>query len=386
MENLEYLENKVLAMPGIQPNSPTPRLLSLFLEEISPRLRLLPSVRELLEFIDNRDIRVSKTKYALESFPDDSQKFVEYIQKLRKSDEQEAIDSLDQAIAVYGLDNSRNLTLCFDFYTNITGKPFPWDKNTGYPGLDPKNVLKFANRCYDIFEDSNRYPHRAFAAGLIYDGLRLFAEVTITEKKTVVTDYIEKVLREGQTTAHVLLSLSKEMKKMELGEFVVAAALLNGVGKAAIAILDPGYIKFADVMERENLSRPLVSFAERRRYGISHSMLGYLICGTFSSFRPIAQAILYSGEPYIAKLKNQTTSYELASSLYLSANIVRTQMDIPGEKVVQSKFAAEIDTDQKVKSRNYAVQKHWLGAAIDKHELPPQKIYEIVSKLREALR
>lgn len=372
-------------MPGIQPNSPTPRLLSLFLEEISPRIRLLLPVRELLEFIDNRDIRVSKTKEALECFPEDSQKFVAYIQNLRRGEDEGPL-SPEQAIAIYGLDGARNIALCVDLYSNITGKPFPWDKNNGYPGYDPKNLLKSANRSYDVFENSNRFPHRAFAAGLIYDGLRLYAEMTITEKKTVVTDFIDKTLREGHLTAQVLLALSKEMKKMELGEFVVAAALLNSVGKAAIAILDPGYIKFADAMERENLSRPVVCFAERKRYGVSHSMLGYLLCGAFSCFRPIAQAILYSSEPYIAKYKGQTASYELASSLSVSSNIVRMGLDIPGEKVVDSKFAAEVDSAMKISGRSGNIQKYWLGAAIDKHELPPQKIYEIVSKLRESLK
>jgi hypothetical protein len=386
METSQYLENQVLSMPNLQPRAPTSELFSRFLNEIAPSVRLLPPVATTLEFFGERDRQLARIADAYRCFPAVNKEFIQYIRHIRdlKEDKTQTEDqALDQAIAIFGLDNAKHLLICIDLLGSIQKKPIRWwNGRTAKIEFESKRVLRYANKSYEQFEHANRFPYRVFAAGLVFDGLRIYAETAGGGRKTATLEYIEGVYNQGEQIGQVVNALAKEVKMIELGEFAIASAILSNIGKVVMAILDPTYIQFATLQERTGLARPLRIFSEKKRYGVSHNFFGYLLCGTFNMFRPVAEAILYSHEPYIPDFIGLKSTYEIASTVSLAGNIISTQSRLPGEVKIDSKFASETQQTNNRALMDQLISRYWLGNAFEHYDLPLKRIHEIVQTLR----
>ena len=263
------------------------------------------------------------------------------------------------------------------------GQPFRWNERTSRPDIDQNTMLAYAIKCHEWFGEGNRYAHRVFAAGMIFDILRMYADIRLKERKKPVVEYLDRVFNHGDTTARVLHGLSKRMKQLELAEFALSAAILHDVGKAVIAIFDPEYVELATAAEKGKISRSLWITAEEKRYRLSHPHMGYLVCESFSMFAPIAKAVLFHHDPYILKTRKQTELFDVASTVSLSTNIVRSAMKLPTDAAINSKYANEQGVTNAEKANEESVRKYWMRAELDEHSLPPLEIYKIIQSLKK---
>ena len=383
MEKKRRVEEIVMERAEIQNAPVAPRLFVDFLEKLAPKLTLLPAVLTTLQLFENHDVRLAKISEAFEAHPGNSAAFIKFIRLNRVLEEVDS-RSLEQTIPRYGLDSARDLVLCIALHETIQKKPFPWNAQTSRPDIEPRSMIPFALDCAASLGEGNRYAHQVFAAGLVFDSLRLYAEANLGEQKKPVIDYITRVFRHGKSTAQVFLALSKQMKTLELAEFALATAVLHDVGKAVMAVLSPDYVGFVTQLEREKITRSLKVYAEEKRYGVSHSLFGYLACGTYPMFRPIARAVMYHHDPYVLDATREAPLRDLANTVSLATNIAQSNLKLPSDSSIQVKYKSDQDQEAAKKLTEESVKKLWMRPELENHELSPTKIHQIIQELKKS--
>ena len=186
--------------------------------------------------------------------------------------------------------------------------------------ISPSDVLHYALRTEETLAGNKEgYTESAFAAGMVFDVLALIAG-QLAEDKKKIRIYIDQAYAHGLRTAQIGASLVKDIPDFGHRKSVFAACMLHDVGKIALAILDPSYFSFLEECIKKDLPRAVREFAERKRFGVSHTVLGGLICHNFKVFRTIEKAVLYHHDPYMLRNRGRNL-YELASMICLATNV-----------------------------------------------------------------
>jgi hypothetical protein len=111
--------------------------------------------------------------------------------------------------------------------------------------------------------------------------------------------------------------------------------MLHSIGRVAMAIVEPGYLDFIAQCSKKGTPRLVQSFAEKKRYGVSHAVLGALICYGVDVFAPFARAILYHEEPYLLTTRKKDL-HQLSAIVLLSSNIASQfkKVDKPDDPIL----------------------------------------------------
>ncbi len=157
----------------------------------------------------------------------------------------------------------------------------------------------------------------------------------VAEDKKKIAAFIDNVFLHGNRTAQVAMQLSKNIPECSANKYVYAASMIHDIGKVAMAILEPAYLDFLDMATKKELPRAVLQFAEEKRFGIDHGLLGALCCRYFRIFRPMERVVQFHHRPYILRSVNRAT-FQLCSLIHLASNVASNlkKVDKPDDPVV----------------------------------------------------
>jgi HD-like signal output (HDOD) protein len=308
-----------------------PEVFRTYIEKIHSRIKLPQMSRAIISEFATPDVTSERVAECIRRNPYYQAQFLQYIGSISKREE---MPELSAAIVLVGMQNSRNLILALQLNRTVKGTHPEWTKE-GKLALSPKDALKFALKTEEaVAGNRDAYPDIAYAAGMLFDMLNMIATHLAPENKKI-PGYIESAFNHGLRTAKVGLELSKKMPDLVLKKYAFAACLIHDIGKIPLAILEAKYTDFLEDAQKREMTRAIRQFAEQKTFGVTHQMLGALICEQYSMFRPISKAILCHHDPYLLKESNKSL-YQIAALVALSTNIASSfkKIDKPEDPLI----------------------------------------------------
>lgn len=353
---LENLERTIAAYAHLKKPPFEAKAYMVFVNELAPRIALRGLSQTILEAFATPDVKAEKIVQALKQNPYYLQ-FFERVLKFRSKRKEFA--SLDSGVVLLGMQNSRNLILALQSYRS-SHLTHPELDASGDTKFDPTQKLYFALKCEEWMnsiplKERPITPDVAFAAGMIFDMLHWIAEDWMTpllsskdrdsdefkEHHRRFRAYIQQVFTHSLQTAAIGFELSKRVPDFTFRKLVIPACLLHDIGKVAMAMIDPSYVKFQDGLKKLSVGRPLRFFAENQQYGVNHAILSVMACHGFKVFRPFERAILHHHHPHL--LKAEKNHFLLASILSVASNMAsRFRPVIAGDALVQEWLGLEL--------------------------------------------
>lgn len=333
------LTEQIFALPGMKEFTKSvslPPIYAQFLETLAPKLALGPTGWKILEAFVNIDVTAEKMGNALQANPYLEYQFYEVIAS--RSKREHAIERMESAVILLGMQNSRDLILALQLIRSIRGGHLEWTRE-GKLQTQPKDILKYALKVEEYIQTTKgEYSDTGYAAGMLFDALAMIADVMIEDKKEKrdVQAMIEKVFNHGLASAKAGTSLIRRMKEFNFRKLAFAACLIHDVGKIALAILDRSYLKFTEECTKQSLPRALRHFAEQETFGTDHAILGAEICQLFKVFKQLEPAIRFHHEPFLLKSHSKSI-FQLGSLVALSSNIANQPKKV--EKLDDPMFA-----------------------------------------------
>lgn len=337
-EPAEKIEDTVLAQPWMRGIRPAPMFQD-FLDRLVPKIALGQMTFGVLKAFSNIDERAEKVANCLRGNPYYEYHFLEVVDSLSKREQK---PSTDNAVVLLGMQNSRDLTIAMQMMRTVFESHPEW-REDGKIDLEPAETVKFARKTEEIFADDKELANIAYSAGLVFDLFMLLARRYSDDTKKSMP-FIEHIYNHGLRSAYVGMALANTMPDFAFKRLVFPACLIHDIGKAAMAVMDLGYLQFHETALKRELTRQVRLYAEERRFGVSHNVLGSLICQFFETFTQIDKAILFHHEPFLLARRNKSL-YQLASLVCLSSNIANhfRRPDRPDDPLIRLWKSRELD-------------------------------------------
>jgi hypothetical protein len=353
-----FPQAKLLAFPEVK-GLLIPEPYTACLQGIVPHFLFPPELSLLLTASETAEVQVKKLQAAFRLFPDDFARFIALVKALRQKGDQTL--SQEAAIRAYGMEPTKLFIFSIFVVQSVTSKPFQWDPQSGRPKVDPQSILMHTLRIADAYQ--GREVNLAFGAGLPFDILSLIAR-KVHEQPKPVLEFIHLLTKRGIEAAKIGVALGRGSKDLRLSAFMYSACVLQYAGEAALAVLDPEYVKFHGKMAKDDLSSAARKVCEEKAFGISADRLGAMICRYFQNFRPVAEALLYRKQPFVHELSGNRDLHQLAAACCLASNIEARPMELIDE------------SDSRMKKR-------WLTRELGTTGFSPSQIYEALESIVE---
>jgi hypothetical protein len=276
----------------IEKKEPSP--FSRFVSEIYPFVHLPKTAQFILDAFSSRDVTAEKVSGALKNNPAIEQVFFQVIESVGKRTDK---PSLEAAVVLIGMQNSRNLIVATQLLRSM-GIALEWSSE-GKLKTIPSDYLKYALRTEESVAGPGGVNAKAehadlsFSAGIFFDIFVLLASrPEYAERKKKLLAYIEEIYTQSLKTANIAVEVVKVVPEFGYQRLFFAAALLHDIGKVALAFSEPSYQDFSDLASKKGLTRHIRRFAEAKKFGVNHSVLGAVICYSYSPFSAFARAIL----------------------------------------------------------------------------------------------
>jgi HD-like signal output (HDOD) protein len=311
----ENVEETVAKLPGLTLVRES-AMFKDFIEKVAPVFSLGNTSFGILSSFSNIDVTSQKVAACLKANPYYEYQFYKMIEAVGRRTE---FPSLEAAVILLGMQNSRNLILSLQARRAALGGHPEWTKDIKlrYP---PSEVVKYAIRAEEMLDNTKSvYADTAYAAGLLFDILVLLAERGGDEKRTTL-QYIDSLYSHGLRTALLGSELAKHIPEFSFSKYVFAVCLMHDIGKGIMAVLNPEYSKFALDCQKRGIPRVVRHFAEEKRFGVNHATIGGIACHYFKVFRPIERAIFHHHTPYVLQRQNKGL-YQLCSIICMATNM-----------------------------------------------------------------
>lgn len=279
-----------------------PKLIKWFFEQMSPAMAGLATS---LGASGELEAQVRYYEDRLRPFRDN---FISLISSLRKT---EAKAELLQCIRMYGIRNTRNLVVALKL-SAVTSTPLVfWNAKTGGLAGEPAHALKFANQTVDHFGEGSRNQVEAFNSGLVLDLMMVLAEFAGV-RKAAVRKFIEERHIEALRHAEKCIAAGKSAESLAYDRHIITTILMREAGKAAMAIFFPDYLELRRRFEKKLIRPALQHIVELRKFGVSHNLMGALICQGAPGLDDAYKAVLFFDYPYMLKDSvDENHSYDL---------------------------------------------------------------------------
>lgn len=291
------------------PEVPLPQIVGWHFEKLMP---LLAQLSGSLERFD--EIEVQHKYYAKKLAPW-REEIVKMVKILRKSEE--ALDLL-QSLRLYGGGASRALTVALSLKELSGLVTFKFNEKTGLPTQEPAKVLTYASRSGDHFGEDSRYHAVAFNAGLVFDLIALFAQ-TAGERKSTLLRAIEASYADAMQRIDRGLKAAKSVKDLAQDKHIISTMMMREAGKILMMFSYPDYFERRNTFTRKLIKPSLQHIAETEKYGVSHNIVGALICQVVPGLEKAYKAVLFFDYPFmlgdLPEDKDMLALAELCSSL-----------------------------------------------------------------------
>ncbi len=272
--------------------------------------KLMPTLTELRSCLAVFDDNERQLKYYAETAQRYEHEIVQLVRTLRRSEEK--LD-LIQSLRLYGAENARNLLVALQLTDAAKIKVFTFNPKTNLPTEDVRKLIGYAIRSVEHFGEGSRYHEIAFNCGIVFDLLALQAQI-IEDRKRPLLKLIDTLFMETMRKADQGFQLGKSISNLVLEKHVITTLMLAEAGKIAMALYFPDYLEMHLDLEKRALKPILRHIAEENRYGISHNLVGALICQVAPALEEAHKAVLFGGYPFMLKsLPHEEQSYALAA-------------------------------------------------------------------------
>jgi len=352
----DRIEDKLLSLAHHReaisgPHGPRiPRIYARFVEEMAPKLLIRPTSFSILHAFSNIDVTAQKIAQALRADPYYQHYFRRTIEAKARRRE---LPSLEAAVILLGMQHSRNLIVALQAWRSVTGRHPDFNPKTGEPQLKPREALEFALQVEELLADTRgSYSDTAYAAALLYDILFMMTE-GMGDGRVRVQQYLKETFRHGLKSAKIATELSLHLPDFSFKKYIFSACILHDIGKVAMAILEPTYLDWLEMIKKHELPRSLRHYAERIRFGLTHAEFSGMICHASKVFRPIEKSVLHHHDPQ--RMKAYKNTYDLACLVSLSSNMATQfrKVNGPEDPVIAAWRGPELK-DFKLSNQNIA--------------------------------
>jgi HD-like signal output (HDOD) protein len=293
-----------------------------FVTEVYPFVQMPKTAQFILDAFSSRDVTAEKVSGALKGNPAIEQVFFQIIESVGKRAD---IPSLEAAVVLIGMQNSRNLIVATQLLRSM-GIALEWSAE-GKLKTIASDYLKYALKTEESVAGPGgvnakaEHADLAFSAGIFFDVFVLLASrPEYAERKKKLLAYIEEIYTQSLKTANIAVEVVKIVPEFGYQRLFFAAALLHDIGKVALAFSEPGYQDFSEQLAKKGLTRHIRRFAEAKKFGVNHSVLGSVICYSYAPFSAFARTILYQHEPFLLSSRRKNI-YKLTAVISLCTNI-----------------------------------------------------------------
>lgn len=342
--------------------APVGKVFAAFLKEIAPKLRLSPTSHAILRDFSNIDVTSEKISEALRNNPYYEDLFRRVVESLAKREEQ---ITLEAAVVLLGMQNSRNLLVGYQLYRHVTGAHPTWDP-AGKIEFKSSDHLKYALKTEEVaVARKEAYIDVPYAAGLLFDLMKLIGAKLAENPKNLREPkkdeaFIDEVFAHGLRAAQLASQLSEHVPDFSYSKYIFAAGLVHDIGKVVLALLDAKYIEFHEESRKKELPRGARLFAENEMWGTNHAILGALVCRFFKILKPCERIVLYHHHPYLVK--------DLGKNLYTPTALTALASNIAGHL-------------KRPEKGDDPVLKLWHGPELAGFKMSTQQITEAILKL-----
>lgn len=268
--------------------------------------------------------------------------------------------SLDLLIPRFGMQNTRNLLTAIQM-TRQFRRAHPTLDESGKPKVPVTEALRYALGAEEaVSGKKGGHPDTAFVAGLVFDALAGVA-ANLEGGGRAALDTVDLIYQHGLKSAKIGSELAKLVPELANNKFIFAACLVHDAGKAAMAMLDPGYARFAETCLKAELPRSVRHLLERERYGFTHEVFSSLCAYYFPVLDVVREPILFHHEPYLLLPANRD-HYNLAALIAVATNMA-------------THFALPANTMDPVIDK-------WRGPELKDFSVKPQALITLVAKLQ----
>ncbi|MGE0616151.1 MAG: HDOD domain-containing protein [Bacteriovoracia bacterium] len=308
------IESELLQLPWLQGVEFVP-LTQKFFADIAPKLRLPRTSHQILHAFARPDVSADDIAQALRENPYYEFQFLKMIDSLSKREDQPSVEA---AVPLLGMTNSRNLILAMQLLRTVQGVHPPWDDN-GKLQMAPKDTIQLTLKLEEsLGQKKEVHAETTYGAALIYDYLAQISGVIGADAKApeVIKEFFSASLR----VANVSRGLGDVLPDITYKKYLFGTCLAAGVGQAIFALLDPAYPAFVEEFKEKGGPPQLRSHLEQKKYKVSHPLFAALACHHFGVLKPVAAAILFQDVPYYLKERNKN-AYQLACAVNLCLNV-----------------------------------------------------------------
>ncbi len=312
---LTKIEDKVFGIPALSQTPENPIFIG-FMRKVAPKISIPETSYNFLESFSNIDVTAEKLSSILKRNQYYENQFLTYIESVSK---REDMPSIEAAVVLLGMQNTRNLILGMQLNQVLTGSRIEWTKE-GKLKTAPADVLKYSLKVEEALSGKkNQYADTAFAAAVLFDILYLTGLGLVEDKKRYQT-FIDSMFYKGMISAFMAEEIAKTLPEFGFKKYLFGAALIHDCGRIVMAMLDKSYLDFLDRCEEKQIPASLRPYVEFKKYGINHAVLGMFCCEYFKLFSVIERAILFHHEPFMLRSKSKNL-HQLASVICLSSNV-----------------------------------------------------------------
>jgi HD-like signal output (HDOD) protein len=295
-----------------------------FFEKIAPVAALGATSMGILQAFANVDVNAEKMALLMSGNP-----FLEdlFQRVVASTGKREQVPSVEAAISLLGIQNSRNLIVANQILRCVRGTFPEWTKDGKLKVLS-SDIVKYGLKTEELLVAArDPLSDVGFVAGVLFDIVgQLVWELADDKKKTQAL--LDSVFDHGLKTASYARVLTKGLPGFPYAKYVFAASLVHDLGKVTLAILDKRYLSFQEEITKRDLPRALRHHLELERFGLNHAYLGSLLLRAYPPLRVIASSVLLHHSPLLGRVDLQDVpsasvqgTRQLASILSLASNM-----------------------------------------------------------------
>lgn len=298
--------------------SEPPKLYSEFCDKLLPAFNFGATASQVLQGFASADLKAEKFAHFLKENNYYEEQVIKMIESVTKREDQPSVEA---AIVLLGMQNSRNLVLALRILRSVQGKHPEWTPE-GKLVAQPKDILKYAIATEEhITERKIPNPTLGFAAGYYFDVLNLLITTYGGAEEKKLREYLGKVFTHSLLTGKIAVELANKMPEFPLKKFAFVGGMLHDLGKVCQAILDPTIWPFIDLQSKKPLPRAIRFESEKKKLTVHHAVLSSMIVRPFEMFRPLSPAILHHHEPYLLKQRDPKNTFQMAGLIALASNM-----------------------------------------------------------------
>ncbi|MGK5085562.1 hypothetical protein WDW37_19920 [Bdellovibrionota bacterium FG-1] len=265
-----------------------------------------------------------KIKILLNEFldrPDLSEIFVKTVSSMRNREE--AIP-IEECVRIFGVQNTLAFLITYKLADHLQCKSLLKDAKTGRILQQPGQILKYAVKVQQAFEEERRHVETAFAAGLVFDLLTMIIATDYPPgDQKRLTDFLDARFQRGMGIIAYAQKLARSMKKLRLEQYLAAGPLLREAAKVAMAMSFPPYQDFLKACDKIKLPLSLRAVAERERFGGDYQAFSIVLSWSFDLVSGVGESILQFDAPHVFLEERKADEFDLAALCFLAAFIGR---------------------------------------------------------------